>query len=135
MGWVARFRQIPLVLLPLALITNPFRCSGLPPQSNSTQAGPKRQSGVVVMIVDENGVAVPSVQVSLRPRGGTESERANPSRGETDYAGRCEFEDLKPGLYELRAEKEDFFAFVQNDLRVAETGRSEEHTSELQSQS
>ena len=74
------------------------------------------------MIVDENGVAVPSVQVSLRPRGGTESERANPSRGETDYAGRCEFEDLKPGLYELRAEKEDFFAFVQNDLRVAETG-------------
>jgi hypothetical protein len=65
------------------------------------------------MIVDENGVAVPSVQISLRPRGGTESERANPIRGETDYAGRSEFEDLKPGLYELRAEKEDFFAFVQ----------------------
>src|SRR5580704_347693 len=86
-GQVPRFRQMPLALLPLALMVATLQCSGFPPQSNSTQAGPKRRSGVVVVIVDENGVAVPSVQISFVPRGAIGSEGAYPIRGETDYAG------------------------------------------------
>ena len=57
---------------------------------------------------DENGVAQPSVRVSLQFAGSNAVFKQ-----ETDFSGRCRFPDLSPGAYELRAEKEGFYALAQ----------------------
>lgn len=57
---------------------------------------------------DENGVAQPSVRVSLQFAGSSAVFKQ-----ETDFSGRCRFPDLSPGAYELRAEKEGFYALAQ----------------------
>jgi len=125
MGRVPRVSHIPPALLPVILIMISLQCSGSSSQISSIQPGPRRQSRLVCTVVDENEVAIPSVQISLMRRSATQLEQARPIRGETDFAGRCEFKDIEPGVYELRAEKEDFYAFVQNDLRVGEAATLE----------
>ncbi len=71
--------------------------------------------GLVVNVVDENGVAVPAAQVTLTSAAGQTAQ------GETDYAGRCQFARLPPGPYQLRVAKEGFFEFIQKDFRAGET--------------
>src|ERR1051326_5843130 len=120
MRGLPRFNHILPAFLPVILIMISLQCSGSSSRSSSASPGPAKQSAVVVTVVDENGVAVPSVQISLMRRVPTPLEQARPSRDETDYAGRCELKNLEPGLYELRAEKEDFYVFVQKDVQVGE---------------
>src|SRR6185503_7592773 len=46
-------------------------------------------------------------------------------KGETDYAGRCGITGLQPGRYQLRVEKEGFYAAVVNDVQIDEAGTLE----------
>jgi hypothetical protein len=64
-----------------------------------------------VSVSDENGVAVPGARVSL-----TTSQQANPLRCETDFAGQCAFSNLAAGTYQLRIEKQGFYATVLPNL-------------------
>jgi Carboxypeptidase regulatory-like domain/TonB dependent receptor-like, beta-barrel len=70
---------------------------------------------LTVVVLDENGVAVQFAQVTLTDAQGSER------KGETDYAGRWVFTDLAPGPYELRVEKEGFFAVVEKGIQAGTT--------------
>ena len=60
-------------------------------------------------VVDENLVAVAAARVLfLHP------DAQGAFKGETDFAGRCEIAGLQPGRYQLRVEKEGFYAEVIN---------------------
>jgi hypothetical protein len=65
-----------------------------------------------ITVLDENGVAVPSARITLQ---------APPQavwHCQTDYAGRCHFPGLAAGQYELRVEKEGFYALRQQAVQV-----------------
>ena len=66
-----------------------------------------------VIVLDENGVAVSSASLIL-------TQGQTVLRGETNYAGRYEFARLPAGIYQLRVEKEGFFALVHEEVRVGE---------------
>ena len=68
---------------------------------------------VSVKAVDENSVVVGSARIVL-----TEAATHAVVTGETDYTGRYEFNGLKPGVYNLRVEREGFYAALLNDLGV-----------------
>ena len=69
---------------------------------------------IVVTVVDENGVAVPSALVFLQA-----SPQAVALRCITDFAGHCEFSNLSTVSYELRVEKQGFYSVM---LPAIETG-------------
>jgi hypothetical protein len=77
-----------------------------PPQNTAAPLFP-----ISITVSDENGVAVPSARVSL------ESASAPSLRCETDFSGRCQF-SVSPGPYQLRVEKEGFYALVQPAVEV-----------------
>jgi hypothetical protein len=99
----------------------------------SASAGPQlpQQSDAQdfqVTVLDENAVAVPSARLTLTGRSNSFVKRA-----ETDYAGRYVFSALAPGAYSLRVEKDGFFEFNSDDVRVAEGSNLEvtlNHTQE-----
>ncbi|MGD0128022.1 MAG: carboxypeptidase regulatory-like domain-containing protein [Terriglobia bacterium] len=81
-----------------------------------------------ITVVDENGVAVPSALLTLTDRSNSFVQKA-----ETDYAGRYRFSALATGVYSLRVEKDGFFVFNSNDVRVGEGSNLEvtlNHTQE-----
>ncbi|HXG68103.1 MAG TPA: carboxypeptidase regulatory-like domain-containing protein, partial [Blastocatellia bacterium] len=94
------------------------------PVSSAAQQEPAAASAgrrrLLVTVTDENGVAVPSARVTLV---GVETQAA--WKGETDYAGRREFNDLPPGLYRVQVEKEGFYAASLSDVRVGNTNSLE----------
>jgi hypothetical protein len=66
-----------------------------------------------IAVTDENGVVVPSARVFL----------LLPSfpavRCQTDFNGRCSFPGLAPGQYQLRVEKEGFYATLLPVVQIA----------------
>jgi hypothetical protein len=86
-----------LLLLFLLLITLAF------PRGAGGQT-----AGATVVVGDENGVAVVSARVVL------EMGSLPAAECWTDFAGRCVFRALAPGTYQLRVEKEGFYALVRN---------------------
>lgn len=84
-------------------------------QPPAGQSEPQGHAKLLVAVVNENGVAVSSGRLILTQQG-----TQLVFRGETDYAGRYTFADLSPGLYDLRVEKEGFYALAQKDVRVGE---------------
>ncbi len=76
--------------------------------------GPATASSLTVTVVDDNGVAVPGARVFLEsPAGGpAASPGARPEilRRETDFAGRCVFSGLTAPAYQIRVEREGFYA-------------------------
>jgi len=70
-------------------------------------------SAPTILVVDENGVAVPSARVSL------ENPPQPPARCQTDHSGLCHFPNLAPGTYHLRVEKEGFYALDQPEVQLA----------------
>jgi Carboxypeptidase regulatory-like domain/TonB dependent receptor len=80
------------LLLTLALVSTAVAQSGQTP---------------TIKVVDENGVAVSAARVSLQANG------QPPIRCQTDYSGRCFFPNLAPGQYQLRVEKEGYYATQQ----------------------
>jgi len=66
-----------------------------------------------VAVMDENGVAVSAARIALQ------SPSLPALRCQTDFAGRCSFPTLPAGLYELRVEKEGFYALLKPDVQIA----------------
>jgi hypothetical protein len=68
-----------------------------------------------ITVTDENGVAVPSARVSLQP---------SPSSAGvwcvTDFAGHCYFRGLNAGNYQLRVEKQGFYAVTGQSVEVGQ---------------
>jgi Carboxypeptidase regulatory-like domain len=73
-----------------------------------------------VSVTDENGVAVPAARVRL-----TIPQQANPLRCETDFAGQCAFSNLTAGTYQLRIEKQGFYATALPNLQPQINGNIE----------
>lgn len=81
---------------------------------------------LVITVQDENRVAVPSVRVTLQPVKAAGARRYAPLFScETDFAGRCELANALPGVYELRVEKEGFFALVEKNVEVGKAANVE----------
>jgi len=73
------------------------------------------QSAPTVAVTDENGVAVSSASVFL------ESAPLPAVRCRTDFAGRCQFSSLPAGQYQLRVEKEGFYALAEPSVQITPT--------------
>ena len=73
----------------------------------------------VIRVVDETGVAVADARIVLE-----QSTSQTLVRGETDAAGRHEFDVTNIGSYQLRIEKEGFYAST-TDVRVGEASSLE----------
>ena len=73
----------------------------------------------IIAVTDENGVAVPSARVFLQ------LPQLPIVRCQTDFSGRCSFPGLVPGQYELRVEKEGFYALVQPVVQITQTSTIE----------
>jgi TonB dependent receptor/Carboxypeptidase regulatory-like domain len=83
-------------------------------KSNSTAQQKNYQ--LLVKVVDETGVAVADALLLL-----TDSETHTVLRSATDASGRHEFMSLGGAIYQLKVEKEGFYAAVVDDFRLAET--------------
>src|SRR5215510_4655095 len=70
-----------------------------------------------IKVEDETGVAVADARLIL-----TENQTQTVQRAATDAAGRHEFPSLGSGVYQIKAEKEGFYASVVEDFRPTETG-------------
>ena len=70
------------------------------------------QSTPIIAVTDENGVAVSSARVSLQ------SPPQPAVRCQTDFTGRCPFPALPAGQYQLRVEKEGFYALVEPNIQL-----------------
>jgi hypothetical protein len=66
-----------------------------------------------IIITDENGIAVASARVTVQ------SPPQPPAHCLTDLTGRCPFPALPPGQYQLRVEKEGFYALVEPNVAIA----------------
>src|SRR5579859_3819511 len=75
-------------------------------------AAAAQTSAPTITVLDENGVAVPSARITLQ------APPQPPWHCQTDYAGRCRFPGLAAGQYELRVEKEGFYALSQQAVQV-----------------
>src|SRR5579862_8391365 len=76
-------------------------------------AAAQTATGPTIAVVDENGVAVQSAQVSLEVTGQA------PSHCETNHTGRCSLPGLVAGHYTLRVQKEGFYALEQTAMPVS----------------
>jgi Carboxypeptidase regulatory-like domain len=113
-----------LALLGAVLCLSAIVLSAAPGQNQKAAAENAARGGngpaLSITVQDENGVPVPSAQTMLeRPESGTVLRR------ETDYAGRCEFKDLRAGLYQLRVEKEGFYAFTEKKIEAGKVAAVE----------
>src|SRR6201998_3632215 len=67
----------------------------------------------IVVVVDDTGVAIRDVRVSVQ------SPTQPLLRRLTDFNGRCEFPSLPFGSYQLHVEKEGFYAVDQSNVQLA----------------
>src|SRR5437868_5350883 len=67
-----------------------------------------QSASLQVTVTDENGVAVPGARIALQLPGSSLTLRR-----ESDFAGRCHFDDLPPRTYRLTATKEGFYQLSQ----------------------
>ena len=72
-----------------------------------------------ITVTDENGVAVSSARVFL------ESTTLPAAHCQTDFTGRCQFPSLPAGPYQLRIEKEGFYALVEPKVEIIPTSAIE----------
>ncbi len=92
-------------------------CAGFAGTASAGQETAARPSATLqVTVEDETGVAVSRALLTL--------EQTQPPRvlkGETDYAGRCDFTGLSPGAWQLRVEKVGYYAVTHRAVQVGET--------------
>jgi len=67
-------------------------------------------------VLDEAALVVPAAQVSLHGAG-----LPRPLYATTDEAGRFSLSGIPAGVYQLRVEKQGFYAFVTQDMKVGES--------------
>src|SRR5437867_2197520 len=70
---------------------------------------------LLVRVTDENGVAIADALLVL-----TQSATQTVARAQTDAAGRHEFSLANGGIYQLKVEKEGFYASSTDDERVGD---------------
>ncbi len=68
-----------------------------------------------ITVVDENGVAVSSARVTLQ------SPQVPTIHCQTDFTGRCLFPGLPTGQYQLRVEKEGYYAVDEPLVQITQT--------------
>ena len=102
-------RRSLLTIVWLSMLKGAVHRAGTP---QGFPSEPQSRS-LLVIVLDENGVAVSSASLIL-------TQGQTVLRGETNYAGRYEFARLPAGTYQLRVEKEGFFALVHEEVRVGE---------------
>ena len=79
----------------------------------ATAAGQTAQvAAPTIAVTDENGVVVPSARVFLQ------SPSLPAVRCQTDFTGHCHLPSVAAGTYELRVEKEGFYAVVQANVQI-----------------
>ena len=76
-------------------------------------------AGPTIVVTDENGVAVASARVLL------ESSSIPAVRCQTDFSGRCQLPAVPAGSYQLRVEKEGFYAATESGVQIAPGGTIE----------
>lgn len=92
-------------------------------QQQNVKTGKQSQlNGLLVVVTDENGLAVPFAHVML-----TQPISHHVVEGQTNYAGRYVFRGLPRGTYQLLVEKEGFYAVHTDNIQVG-TLRSTEVT-------
>lgn len=132
------FHAPVLILLGLVASAGILNALPAPPQSNSGAAsgfrrpqptlpsqnvelGPqKARDTLIVLVYDENGVAVPLARVDL-----IQPETQQVEKGETNYAGRYVFRGLAAGSYQLLVQKEGFYAVRSSEVAVGTVERTE----------
>lgn len=82
---------------------------------STNRRGQQSNRNLLVTVIDGTGVPVASARVVL-----IQSAKIV-VKGETDYAGRCELTGLSAGLYQLRVEKEGFYAMLLKEVNIGET--------------
>ncbi len=89
--------------------------------SQNMDNGPQKAADTLLVIVnDENGVAVPLARVDL-----LQPDTQQIVRGETNYAGRHIFRGLATGSYQLVVQKEGFYAVRSIKVAVGTVDRTE----------
>ncbi len=83
------------------------------PGGNESNADRDQTGTLLVLVNDENGLAVPLARVYLIQAGMQQIEK-----GETNYAGRYLFRDLTAGTYQLVVQKEGFYAVRSDKVEV-----------------
>jgi hypothetical protein len=83
-------------------------------QTATKPPGSTPPQNILITVIDENEVAVPSALVFLQA-----SREAVALRCVTDFAGHCEFSNLSAPAYQLRVEKQGFYALI---LATVQTG-------------
>lgn len=115
-----RSATVNWIILPVLMafaISSAAQSSSSP--SSSQRSTDERSSAVsaaqklVVIVTDENGVAVGSARVQLQP-----SPPVLPLRCETDFSGHCEFLSVPAGVCEVRVEKTGFYAVAQTGVEA-----------------
>ena len=90
------------------------------PGQNVENGTQKQAYSLLVLVNDENGLAVPLARVFLVPPDTQQIEK-----GETNYAGRFVFRDLAPGNYKLIVQKQGFYAVRSDKVSVGTVKRTE----------
>jgi hypothetical protein len=91
------------------------------------RAAPPAGENLLMTVVDENDVAVPSARVFLQS-----SLAVLQLKCETDFAGHGSFQGLVAGRYQLRVEKEGFYAVSPTPVQVGQTPAVDVKLSHLQ---
>jgi len=105
-----------LALIAVALLV----CAKPVMSSVQGQHEPPRGVRFVIKVVDETGVAIADARLIL-----VQSATQTLVRGETDAAGRHQFNLTNVGAYQLKIEKEGFYASTTDDVRISETSSLE----------
>lgn len=87
---------------------------------NQSKGKHDRTDTLLVLVNDENGVAVPLARVYL-----VQPETQQIAKGETNYAGRYTFKGVAPGSYQLVVQKEGFYAVRSDNVAVGTVERTE----------
>src|SRR5437868_6627679 len=95
----------------------------------SARRAPSSSAGsrLAVTVNDENGVAVEGARVLLRSTATSAFVRC-----ETDFSGHCSLQHLTPGTYQLRVEKQGFYALPPTPVNVGQTAGMDVRLAHLQ---
>lgn len=113
-------------VIVLCLMTCVGRTASAQKKNSAAQSSAGNQR-LTVIVKDENGVAVQSARVFL----GASSTPAF-LRCETDFSGHCTLQHLAPGTYQLRVEKQGFYALTATPVEVGHTAAMDVKLAHLQ---
>ena len=117
---IARFAGLLLIFLLVNVFQSPASLTAGPVLNERASFSQEQKTKFSLTVVDENLVAVAAARVVLVQRN-TQAV----SRGETDYLGRYELAGVEPGAYQLRVEKEGFYAAIIDEVQASDAGTLE----------